>query len=77
MKEQLTITLSMLQRLQKTTFRAHMLSLAVAGMFPLLKDKLAVISDILNEGYLTGLQPRPPCISPSLATFQYSLPTQQ
>lgn len=41
----------------------------------LLKDKLAVVSDILNEGHLTGLQPRPPCIPPILATFHSSLPS--
>lgn len=74
-KRATTISCSTLQRLQKTTFRAHLHSLAMAGMFPLLADKLAVVSDILNEGYLTGLEPRPPCTPPSHATFLYSLPS--
>lgn len=47
-------------------------SLAMAGMFPLLRDKLAVVSDVLNKGYLNGLQPRPPYIPPSLSAFDYS-----
>lgn len=75
MKEQPTITGSTLQRLQKTTFRAHLRSLAMAGTFPLFADTLAVVSDVLNEGYLTGLQPRPPCTLHSHAIFPSSLPS--
>lgn len=65
----------MLQMLQKTIGRVHMHSLTQAGTSPLLKDKLALVSNILNEGYLTGLQQRSRCISPTLVTFHSSLPS--
>lgn len=41
----------MLQMLQKTTGRVHVHSVMKAGMFPLLKDKLPLVSNVLNEGY--------------------------
>lgn len=69
MKEQPTIPCSTLQRLQKTTFRARRHSLAVAAMFPLLKDKLAVVSDILNEGYHQDLHPYHPALLHSITHY--------